>query len=223
MHDERVKDLEKLRRPAIETQNGTAVGLAMTQHFLWDAAEGFGNIPVLILSARSIPEDAERVIEDFQSKGRPIRSAQKGEDTTAILKNTERFERVDYSVDGELTDDEIVSTLKINSNIASKWGLTEPEIIVLFGYNPARNESVEYLIDQVAANPSKDDETRMHLFIDLRLGMETFFDEDDYEAQKSWLNETQQKFDGRSALELLLTGTIENFFSVVYYIRDRVR
>lgn len=223
MHDDRVPNLADIELEEVDTHKGTAVGLALAQFFLWDVGRGLGTIPVLIFTAKQIPEIAAEVIGELKSDGKPIDSANKRDDVDEVLEKVHDFKPVDFSLDVPLSYDELIQSFQALSERARDWGFSDGEIVKMFGYDPDNNKSVDSLFEWMAKNPSMDHEKRIYLHADIQEGVNTILPEGDIEGQVNWLNQKQEKFENQTSKQLLTSRKIDDLLRLTYYLRDRVR
>lgn len=229
MHDKRVRTLENIQLPTIETQEGTAVGLALTEHFLWIPEQNFGYVPVLLYSAKNLPADAKVRLQKKEKQGLPIAFASKGDDVSDIVNKMTSFESIAYdelineNEQEEISTEDYLEILTSHQMQASQWGFSLEDINKMFGYFPEQFSSIEELLHKTSTQPSFDIDSRINLLLDFRAGLDAIVGFEDFNLQKKWLSEKQRKFANKSAKDLLTSGNMEDLFALAYFMRDRVR
>ena len=218
--------LKELEITIEDTQRGKVAGIVLAERVFRVPGSELANSPIIFLTELDVGPWLNRVEALRALPGAPIKVVPKGNEARFESDLKEMVDQVRASQ--RISDNDIATTgvvdsqpstppakLEFLNSLIRFWNLPAEMRFILLGISTPDEKWLYTVLDGTAPAPTRDLDDRLKYLMDIRFLMANFLR--DPVAENSWLREPVDELKGRSPIELLASGTMEDLLMLRSY------
>lgn len=113
--------------------------------------------------------------------------------------------------------DSLSGAAKFLQSLSEIWRLSESDLLVLLGFETGGPNQLREFLHSDFNQWSRDQKERVADLVEIRATLDALLQ--DIDAENKWLRHPRAGLDGRSPLDLMLSGSMENLIDAKYFSR----